>query len=133
MTDIALRWDASSRRDPFCVERGPSYLLVKLKNVAGQVSDQASLGEVIWSLLQRHFAYRLILDLEGASRLDEAAVAQLVALAQRILAHDGTIRLCGVSAYNRGVLARLGATSDLPLYADLSGAIFAERRSRLPR
>jgi anti-anti-sigma regulatory factor len=133
MIDIAPERDASSRRGLPCVERGPSYLLMKLRNIDAQVSEQAPLAEVLWSVLQRHFANRLVLDLEGASRLDGATVAQLMTLAQRIRAHHGTIRLCGVSAYNRRVLERFGVMSELPVYADLSGAIFAERRPRLPR
>jgi hypothetical protein len=108
-------------------------LLVKLKNVAACVSNQTSLAEVLWSVLERHCTCRLVLDLEGAGCLDEADVAQLVTLARRIIAHDGMLRLCGPSAHNRRALEPFQAGGDLPVYADIGGALFGERRPRLPR
>ena len=99
------------------LQRGP-HLLVKLR-VAAAASDRTPLAEVLWSLLERHFTYRLVLDLEGARCLDEAVVSQLMTLAQRIIAHRGTIRLCGLSAYNRRVLEQFETMSELPVYDDI--------------
>jgi anti-anti-sigma regulatory factor len=84
-------------------------------------------------VLERHFTCRLVLDLEGASCLDEVAVNQLVALTHRIIARHGTIRLCGLSAYNRGAIERCGGMRYLPIYADIGGALFAELGPRSKR
>lgn len=132
MSTIALERNTSSHRGRSDLQRGPAYLLVKLR-VAAAASDRTPLAEVLWSLLERHCTCRLALDLEGAGCLDEAVVTQLMTLAQRIIAHRGTIRLFGLSAYNRRVLEQFETFSELPVCADIWEALFAERRPRIPR
>ena len=39
--------------------------------------------------------------------LDSTLIAQLIQLYKRIREHDGVLRLCGLSAYNRRVLHTL--------------------------
>lgn len=133
MSAIAPASNATSSRDPSLVERGPSYLLVKFKSAAARVSNESPLAMVLWSVLEQHFTYQLVLDMEGTACLDEVAVGQLMMLAQWIVAHRGTIRLCGLSAYDRDVLEQFGVEINLPVYADVGSAIFGGRSPRLPR
>jgi anti-anti-sigma regulatory factor len=88
---------------------------------------------VLWSVLDEHFTYQLVLDLEEADCLDETSVKQLMTLAQWVVAQHGTIRLCGLSDHDRNVLRRCGVASCLPAYADIGEAIFAGHPPRQPR
>jgi len=133
MPALALERNVIFRRSTSYEELDPSYLLVRLRDAAARVSHRTCLAQVLWSLLEEHFTYRLVLDLEGAGGLDEADVEQLMTLARRLITRQGTIRLCGLSAYNRGVLERLGVMSYLLVYSDLGEALFANRGLRLPR
>ena len=108
MPALALERNVIFRRSTSYEELDPSYLLVRLRNVAPRVSRRTSLSEALWSLLEEHFTYRLVLDLEGAGCLDETDVEQLMTLARRLITRQGTLRLCGPSAYNREVLEQLG-------------------------
>ena len=46
------------------VERGPDWLLVRLRNLDFLAPDAPPLAEQLWSLLQQHFTYRLVLELD---------------------------------------------------------------------
>jgi anti-anti-sigma factor len=88
----------------FEVERGPDWLLVRIVNLDPEPSKVASLSENLWSLLERHLTYRLLLQLDGAPVLGSYLLGQLLKLRQRIAGHSGLMRLCSLSPENHRVL-----------------------------
>jgi anti-anti-sigma factor len=123
MLAIAPGWELE-------VTRGPNWLLVKVRNPGVDVSDTPPLAEELWSLLERHFVYRLVLDLDGLSLLHSYLLGQLVLLDRRIRDHDGLMRLCGLSRYNREVLELHGLDARFPAYGDCKEAVMGARKPR---
>ena len=104
------------------VERGPDWLLVSLKNVPDR-AELAPLADEIWELLQTHFTYRLVLEMDNVDVLNSHLIGQLVRLYKLISRHDGVMRVCGLSAYNRRVLRTCRLDDRLLPYQDRRHAI----------
>jgi len=85
------------------VERGPDWLLVKVRSLDGPSPDPP-LADGIWELLQRHFTYRVVLELDQVQVLNSHLIGQLVRLYRLIRQRDGVMRLCGLSPHNLDVL-----------------------------
>lgn len=113
------------------LDRGPGWLLVKLKGPDGDASETPPLADEIWSLLERHFVYRLVLELDEIDLLHSYLLGQLVLLDKRVREHDGIMRLCGLSSFNRQVLRTHGLNVRFPIYDDLEEAVMGG--SRKPR
>jgi anti-anti-sigma factor len=86
------------------VQRGPDWLFVRIVNLDSDPSQSPSLSLHLWSLLERHLTYRLVLQLEDALTLDSYVLGQLLELRQRIDARGGIMRLCSLSSENHRVL-----------------------------
>ncbi len=76
------------------VVRGPDWLFVRLRTDPLRLDDVA---ERLWALLNKHFVYRLVLEMDEVEFLPSVMMGQLVMLQKRILQHDGALRLCGLS------------------------------------
>jgi anti-anti-sigma regulatory factor len=97
------------------VERGPNWLFVKLHASRCADEDVPHLADELWSIMSRHFIYRLVLELDEWSSLSEELMAQLMLVRHRVLEHGGSLRLCGLSprcerAFKR---SRLGDTTSI--------------------
>jgi len=114
----------------FDVERGPDWLLVRLKNFDLAEPDSPPLADQIWSLMQRHFTYRLVLELDRVLLLNSSLIGQLVQLYRRIEEHDGVMRLCGLSSYNCQTLRACHLAEQLSPYQDRQEAVMGCRRPR---
>jgi anti-anti-sigma factor len=88
----------------FEVQRGPDWLLVRVRKVEAAPSTSSPFAECVWQLLEQHFTYRLMLELDQVVLLDSSLIGQLIQLHKRIREHDGIMRLCGLSSHNRSVL-----------------------------
>ncbi len=95
------------------VQRGPDWLLIRLNRGEDNDSRQGDsrqdretppLAERIWALLEQHFTYRLVLDLDELDLLNSLLIGQLIELHRQVRDHDGVIRLCGLSDHNTQVL-----------------------------
>ena len=62
------------------VERGPDWLLVRVRNLDLAESDAPPLAERLWQLLEQHFTYRLVLELDGVQVLNSHLIGQLAAV-----------------------------------------------------
>ena len=100
------------------VERGPDSLLVRVTDLDPSVVGTSDFAEHIWGLLQQHFTYRLVLELDEVGLLTSDLVGQLAELYERIERHDGLMRLCGLSPENRDVLQVCGLEGRLVLYRE---------------
>jgi anti-anti-sigma regulatory factor len=88
------------------VKRGPDWLIVKIQSLDG-CEENSPLAEIIWALMQQHLAHRLVLELDQIPVLNSFMIEQMILLYRKIYEHDGVMRLCGLSAYNRRVLHSL--------------------------
>ena len=114
------------------VERGPDCLLVRVRSL-DQVGGEMPLVERLWSLLEQHFTYRLILELDEVEELDWDWIEQLEQLRERVEQHDGTLRLCGLSPAGRKALHEYHLDSQLPPYEDFLDAVMMDPHWRKPR
>ena len=70
------------------VERGPDWLLVKIRSLDGSSTDPP-LAEGVWEQLERHFTYRVVLELDQVKVLNSHLIGQLVRLYRLIRERDG--------------------------------------------
>jgi anti-anti-sigma factor len=116
MLGIAPGWEVD-------VDRGPGWLLLKLKNPLADASEAPPLADELWSLLERHFVYRVVLELDEITLLHSYLLGQLVLLDKRVREHEGTLRLCGLSSFNQQVLRTHGLNTRFPTYCDKEEAV----------
>ncbi len=109
------------------VERGPDWLFVKLRRPKEGAGEPTDLAESLWSLLERHFVYRLVLELDDLPILPSYLIGQLILVYKRIHTHDGLLRLCGLSEENRQVLHATHLHQRLPHYRDRTAAVIGDR------
>ena len=76
------------------VDRGPDWLFVRLHPDYQHLDD---IADRLWSLLNQHLIHRLVLEMNEVDFLPSLLIGQLVMLQKRVLQHDGTLRLCGLS------------------------------------
>lgn len=112
------------------VQRGPGWLLVKARNCDQDAWAAPPLADQVWSLLERHFVYRLVLELDELKLLDSHLIWQLLLLHRRIRDHNGVMRLCGLSALNQRVLQVCGLIDRFPPYSNLEEAVMGSCRPK---
>jgi anti-anti-sigma regulatory factor len=115
------------------VERGPDWLLVRVANLDSAEPDSPPLAERIWRILQQHFTYRLVLELDQVRLLTSRLIAQLILLHRRIEDHAGVMRVCGLSEQNREVLHTCRLDDRLTPYENRQAAVMGSGRPRQPR
>ena len=105
------------------VERGPGWLFVKLNNIDPDAFETHQLADQIWSLLEQHLIYRVVLEMDDVKVLRSELIAQLILLCRKIRHHDGVIRLSGLSPNNKKVLQACSLIDRLPAFCDRFEAI----------
>jgi anti-anti-sigma factor len=115
------------------VRRGPEWLMVRLGGFDPDEPDSPPLAERIWQLLDQHFTYRVVLELDQIDVLNSPMIGQLIQLHQRIQQCGGLMRICGLSPYNRRVLEVCGLDRQMPCYDDVRDAVMGAHRPGLPR
>jgi anti-anti-sigma factor len=110
------------------VERGPDWLFVRVTPPAdGDWYGEPSLADAVWTVVEQHFTYRVVLELDRVTLLRSLLLGQLVQLAKRVREHGGILRLCGISPDNHEVLTASRLDTMLPEYADRSAAVMCMR------
>ncbi len=114
------------------VERGPDWLFVKIggpDSSTPSANSQASppLAEEIWSLLERNFTYRLVLECEELYPLDSECIGQLVLLQKKLAQQGGVMRLCGLREPARQSLTHARLDARMPNFRDRAEAIMGAR------
>jgi anti-anti-sigma factor len=112
------------------VQRGPGWLLVRVANLddAGPVAPQ--LAERIWRVLQQHFTYRLVLELDQVPLLNSRLISELVQLQGRIEERSGVMRVCSLSPENCEVLHTCCLDDRLPPYENRQAAVMGREKPR---
>jgi anti-anti-sigma factor len=109
------------------MERGPDWLIVKLHGPEDGAAEGTNLAERLWSILAQQFTYRLILELDALPVLRSYVVGQLVLLHKRIHAHQGLLRVCGLSEANQAALRACRLDACFPQYRDRHEALMVFR------
>jgi anti-anti-sigma factor len=115
------------------VKRGPDWLIIAIDGSDPDKEDAPLLADQIWSLMEQHMTYRVVLELRGIPVLTSHLIGQLIDLYRRIREHEGVMRLCGLSAYNRRVLHTCHLDDRLQSYDDLHEAVLGYSQPRKPR
>lgn len=76
------------------VDRGPDWLFVKLHPGRQSPDDVA---EKLLSVADKHFVYRLVLEMDEVDFIPSRLIGQLVMLQKRVLQRHGMLRLCHLS------------------------------------
>ena len=85
----------------FDVDRGPDWLWVRIRSVETGSLPAASLAEQLKELVEKHFIYRIVLELHRVPELSSQLIGELVELDRHIQKHDGVLRVCGLSPEGR--------------------------------
>ncbi len=115
------------------VERGPDWLFVQPRCSGEATGGERDLAEQVWSLLEQNRTYRLVLELDAIDCLLPELIDKLASLQKRIHAHDGTLRICGLSDKNARLLQDSVRSSLLPHFCDRESAVMGHARPRQPR
>jgi anti-anti-sigma regulatory factor len=115
------------------LERGPEWLFVRPRPSGEQDASVPSLAEQVWSLLEQNLTYRVVLDLNEIDGLNSLLIEQLLWLHQRAVAHDGLMRICGLSPANQQLLAEAGLEGIFGHFADCEAAVMGRDRPLQPR
>lgn len=105
------------------VDRGPGWLFVRLHGHDGEMPDFDGLADRIWTLLERHLTYRVVLELDELDVVPSQLIAELVELHRRVEGHEGVIRLSGLSPHSRKLLLSWRLSDRLPVYGDRVAAV----------
>jgi hypothetical protein len=124
MPTIAPGWEVK-------VDRGPGWLWAKVCHPDPDCSDAPPLADELWSLLERHFVNRLLIELDDVDLLNSYLLGQLILLQKRIRQNGGLLRLSGLSSlnqevlrtHNQEVLRTHGLEGYLPVYSNLGDAV----------
>ena len=112
------------------VERGPDWLLVRVRRLDPAESACPALAAQIWQLMEQHFTHRLVLELDQIPMLSSELIGELMQLYRLIAEHDGVMRLCGLSPHNRAVLHQCRLDERLPPYEDRQEAVRGAAKPR---
>ena len=105
------------------VERGPDWLFIRPSNVDSDAFEAHQLADRIWSLLEQHLIYRVVLDMADVKILRSELIAQLILLRRKICHHGGVLRLSGLSENNTKVLQACSLLGRLPAYRNRFEAV----------
>jgi anti-anti-sigma factor len=107
------------------VDRGPDWLFVRLHPGSDDPRDMA---DKLWSLADRHFIYRLVLEMDQLETIPSRLMGQLVTLQKRVLQRQGALRLCGLTPECAQALHFCRLDQALPNYDCRESAVMGARR-----
>lgn len=106
----------------FEIQRGPDWLFVRPRRVS-EFEGGDGFAEQVWGLLEQQFTHRLVLELGDIDDINSQLVGQLVWLYERIHAHDGLMRICGLSDKAAEVLSACQLQGHFPRYHTREDAV----------
>jgi hypothetical protein len=109
-------------------ERGPDWLFIRPIPPANVMqSGEVEFAEAIWERMDQQFCYRVVLEMDRIPLLRSWLIGQLVLLHKRVAAHDGLMRLAGMSDGNQDVLHMVRLADRFPQYVDRGAAVMGWR------
>lgn len=113
------------------VDRGPNWLIIKLRPGKRFAADVAHIADEIMAIASKHFTYRIVLELEELRQMPAEVVDQLVILQERLLHFGGSLRICGLSADCAHILREAHLDAALPNYSTRQAAVHGGDASAL--
>ena len=117
----------------FDVDRGPDWLWIRIRSLETGSLLSAPLAEELKELVERHFIYRIVLELHRVPELSSELIGELVELTRYIKDHDGVLRVCGLSPEGRAMLEMCGLDDLCLAYETREEAVLGSCTPRLPR
>ena len=108
-------------------DRGPDWLFIRPVPPPGNACGEVELAEAIWERMQQQFVHRAVIEMDQIPLLRSWLIGQLVMLHKRVAAHEGLLRLCGMSDENQEVLAMMRLDDRFPQYTDRGAAVMGYR------
>lgn len=102
-------------------ERGPDWLFVRLEAADSATRAPARLTESIWEMIREHHANRVVLELDGVERPDEALWESIAELGSRMRDSGGLIRVCGLAPADQQ--QRVADPDAVPCFASRTAAV----------
>jgi anti-anti-sigma factor len=115
------------------VDRGPDWLWIRIRSVEAGSFPPTSLAEEVKELVEKHFIYRVVLELHRVPELSSQLIGELVQMNRYILKHDGVLRVCGLSPEGRAMLDICGLDDLCLEYATREEAVVGSCAPRVPR
>jgi len=109
------------------VNRGPGWLFVRLDSAA-DTGDGPQLSDELWDVADRHFTYRVVLEMDDVAILNSWFIGQLISLGRRLHQRQGKLRLCGLSDGCRQALAATRLENHLISFDSREEAVLGGRR-----
>ncbi|HEX5103693.1 MAG TPA: STAS domain-containing protein [Pirellulaceae bacterium] len=109
------------------LDRGPDWMLLRLRPPAKGDGAPFPLADMISKKLEQSFCYRLVLELDDVRVLRSWMLGELVRLNKRIDEKGGTLRLCGLSDANEAALAACGLFEHFPSFENRHDAVMGCR------
>ena len=106
------------------VERGPNWLVVRLHPSRSTGIPAPDVADELWSLMSRHFTYRLVLEMDELGTLPGGMTEPLAQLRERVAERGGSLRLCGLSHVGEAELSESQLAKSLPNHPDRVAAVW---------
>ena len=118
--ETARTWSVS-------VDRGPDWLFIRLEPASGTPVDYAGMAEQVWQVVQQHFVYRVVLEMQGVTVCPSSLIGQLVLLHKRLHTQGGVLRLCGLSPNQEQAIQCSRLDARFPAYPNREQAVWGHR------
>jgi anti-anti-sigma factor len=123
MLELAREWTMD-------VERGPDWLFIRLHGPQDPKAEPSDLANRVWRLMQQHFTYRLVLELDDVPSLNSYFLGQLVMLHKRIHSRDGVLRLSGLTDLALDALRACRLDHSFSRYSTRADAVMGHRPTK---
>jgi anti-anti-sigma factor len=120
MLETVRSWNVS-------VDRGPDWLFIRLEPTTQPPADYSTVAEQVWQVVQQHFIYRVVLELEGLTTFPSSLIGQLVLLHKRLHTQGGVLRLCGLSDQQEQAIQCSRLDARFPAYPNREQAVWGHR------
>jgi anti-anti-sigma factor len=110
------------------IERGPDWLIVQL---CPPDEPYDNMADRLWAVLNQHFVYRLVLEMDYVDFLPSQLIGQLVMLHKRVLKHGGALRLCGLSSECQEALHICRLDQALPNFPTRAEAVHGRELAKM--
>lgn len=97
------------------IERGPNWLFVRLHPLQADIDcamHAREWAEELLAICERHFTYRLVVEMDEVESLSEEMQQELATLSSQLHHHQGALRLCNM---NEACQQRLHPPHDIVL------------------
>ena len=108
------------------IDRGPNWLFIRLQPSKQPTPEAPNVADELWSISNKHFIYRLVLELDQLESLPPGIMGQLVMLHERLTGQGGSLRVCGLSPECEEKFHACHLDDSLPNHTSREDAVLGE-------